>query len=107
MKRVGFLLKVKESMMDEYKQHHEHVWAEMQEALRRSGWHNYTLFMRGDGLIFGYFETPVDFQTALDQIAQEDVNPRWNAFMEPYFENLGGQLVDESMLELEEYFHLD
>jgi L-rhamnose mutarotase len=107
MKRVGFLLKVKESMMAEYKEHHENVWPEMQEALTRSGWHNYTLFIRADGLIFGYFETPVDFQTALDNIAQEDVNPRWNAFMEPYFENLGDQLVDESMIELEEYFHLD
>ncbi len=107
MKRVGFLLKVKESMMEEYKKHHENVWPEMQDALKRAGWHNYTLFIRDDGLIFGYFETPVDFQTALDKIAQEEVNPRWNAFMEPYFENLGGQLVDQSMVELEEYFHLD
>lgn len=107
MKRVGFLLKVKEGLMPEYKKHHEHVWPEMQDALRRSGWHNYTLFIRDDGLIFGYFETPVDFQTALDKIAQEEVNPRWNAFMEPYFENLGDRLVDQSMIELEEYFHLD
>lgn len=107
MKRVGFLLKVKETMMEEYKKHHENVWPEMLDALKRTGWHNYTLFIRDDGLIFGYFETPVDFQTALDKVAQEEVNARWNAFMEPYFENLSGQLVDESMIELKEYFHLD
>ena len=58
-------------------------------------------------MIFGYFEAPVDFQTALDKIAEEDVNPKWNAFMNPFFENLGDVEVDESMIELEEYFHLD
>jgi L-rhamnose mutarotase len=79
----------------------------MQEALERSGWHNYSLFIRKDGLIFGYFETPVDFQTALDDIDHEQINPKWNEFMNPYFENPGDLEVDESMIELEEYFHLD
>ncbi len=32
----------------------------------RTGWRNYSLFMRGDGLLFGYFETPESFQAALD-----------------------------------------
>ena len=49
MKRVGFLLKVKTDKLEEYKQHHEAVWPEMLEALRRAGWHNYSLFMREDG----------------------------------------------------------
>ena len=33
MNRVGFLLKVKEDMIPEYKRHHENVWPEMREAL--------------------------------------------------------------------------
>jgi len=107
MKRVGFLLKVKKDKIEEYKKHHEAVWLEMQEALRRSGWHNYTLFMRDDGLVFGYFETPVDFQTALKAIQSEPINPKWNEFMAPYFEKLPDVAVDESMIEIEEYFHLD
>jgi len=107
MKRIGFLLKVKQEKVEEYKKHHENVWPEMQEALRRSGWHNYTLFIREDGLAFGYFEAPVDFQTALEKIQEEEVNPRWNEFMDPYFEKLPDFAVDESMIELEEYFHLD
>ncbi len=107
MKRIGFLLKVKPDKVAEYKKHHEAVWPEMQEALRRSGWHNYTLFIREDGLVFGYFEAPVDFQTALAAIQSEPINPRWNEFMAPYFEKLPDVAVDESMLELEEYFHLD
>lgn len=107
MKRVGFLLKVRADKVEEYKEHHRHVWPEMQAALRRNGWHNYSLFMRDDGLLFGYFETPVDFQTALAGMAGEEVNARWQEFMKPYFEALGGTRPDEAMLELEEVFHLD
>ena len=63
--------------------------------------------MRQDGLLFGYFETPENFQAALDGMAEEEVNVRWNEFMKPYFESLGDANPDESMLELEEVFHLD
>ena len=107
MKRVGFILKVKEGMLDDYRRHHEAVWPKMLQALERHGWHNYSLFMRGDGLLFGYFETPAGFQDALDGMAAEEVNDQWQAFMAPYCEALDGQNPDESMVELEEVFHLD
>jgi L-rhamnose mutarotase len=107
MKRVGFLLKVRQDKIQEYKERHKAVWPEMLDALRRTGWHNYTLFMRDDGLIFGYFETPDSFQTALEGMSQEEINTKWQDFMSPYFENLGGQHPDESMVELEQVFHLD
>lgn len=106
MKRVGFLLKVKESKIEEYKKHHETVWPEMLEALSRTGWHNYSLFMREDGLLFGYFETPDSFQAALDGMAEEEINAKWQEFMAPYFEDLGGAHADESMVQLEEVFYL-
>jgi L-rhamnose mutarotase len=38
---------------------------------------------------------------------KEEINARWQAFMAPYFENLGGEQADENMVELEEVFHLD
>jgi L-rhamnose mutarotase len=107
MKRVGFLLKVKPDKIDEYKQHHERVWPEMLEALRRTGWHNYSLFLRDDGMLFGYFEAAESFQSSLDAMAREEVNARWQAFMGPYFEGLGGANPDETMQELAEVFHLD
>jgi L-rhamnose mutarotase len=107
MKRVAFLLKVKEDKIAEYKERHKAVWPEMLEALRRTGWHNYSLFMRDDGLLFGYFETPDSFQAALDGMAEEEVNARWQDFMASYFEGLSGAHADQSMLELEEVFHLD
>lgn len=107
MKRVGFLLQVKPDKIAEYKARHQAVWPEMLDALRRTGWHNYSLFMRDDGLLFGYFETPSSFQTALDGMAREEINARWQDTMAPFFENLSGAHADQSMVELQEVFHLD
>ena len=107
MRRVGFLLKVRQDKLEEYKARHKKVWPEMLDALRRTGWHNYSLFMRDDGLLFGYFETPESFQAALAGMSKEEINRQWQEFMAPFFENLSGAHADESMVELEEVFHLD
>ena len=107
MKRVAFLLKVKSDKIEEYKRHHENVWPEMLDALRRTGWHHYSLFMGADGLIVGYFETPESFQKALEGMSHEEINAKWQDLMAPYFENLGGAHSDQSMQELVEVFHLD
>ena len=55
MQRVGFRLQVRPEMMDEYVHRHEQVWPEMLQALRDTGWTNYSLFLdRNDGTLFGY-----------------------------------------------------
>jgi len=105
MKRVGFLLKVKADRLDEYKAHHHHVWPEMLAALRESGWRNYSLFLREDGLLFGYFETPTSLAHAQSLMAEKEVNTRWQQLMAPYFEE--NVRPDDSFIELEEVFHLD
>src|SRR5207249_9133952 len=107
MQRVAFLLKVRQEKIAEYKAHHQAVWPEMLDALRRNGWHNYSLFMREDGLLFGCFETPDGLQHALDGMAREAINAQWQDLMSPYFENLGGAHADQNMQELVEVFHLD
>ena len=107
MKRIGFLLKVKSDRLEEYKARHAAVWPEMLDALRRTGWHNYSIFAREDGLLFGYFEAPESFQAALDGMAKEEINSRWQDFMAPFFENLAGAHADQSMVQVEEIFHLD
>jgi L-rhamnose mutarotase len=105
MKRVGFLLKVKADRLDEYKEHHRRVWPEMLDALRESGWRNYSLFLREDGLMFGYFETPHSLAHAQALMETKEVNTRWQQMMAPYFEE--NVRPDESFMELEEVFHLD
>ena len=106
MQRVGFVLKVKADRLAEYKERHTAVWPEMLAALRATGWHNYSLFLRDDGLLFGYLET-LDFDQALAGMAEKNVNARWQAEMAPFFESLDGQRPDEGLLQLEEVFHLD
>jgi L-rhamnose mutarotase len=107
MTRVSFLLKVKAEKIEEYKAHHKAVWPDMLAALSKTGWHNYSLFMRPDGLLVGYFETPESFDAARAAMAKEEVNDRWQTFMAPYFESVSGEHADDMMVGLEEVFHLD
>jgi len=87
--------------------HHEQVWPEMLQALRDAGWHNYSLFVRDDGLLFGYFETPESLQAAQARMAEQVVNTRWQEFMAPFFESPNNARPDELFVELTEIFHLD
>ena len=79
MKRVGFLLKVRQDMIEEYEAHHRAAG-----YAGGNGWHNYSLFMREDGLMFGYFETEDSFGAALEGMSKEDANRRWQDMMRPF-----------------------
>ena len=106
MERVCFLLRVRQDRLAEYKERHREVWTEMRQALTETGWGNYSLFLRDDGLLVGYLETP-DFEASLRQMAEREVNARWQASMGPFFEEPEGRRPDEGMFRLEEIFHLD
>lgn len=106
MQRVCFLLKVKQDRLAEYKRRHAQVWPDMLKALRATGWHNYSLFLREDGLLVGYLETE-DFDAALKGMAKRDVNTRWQTEMAPFFEEIGEANADQAMVRLEEVFHLE
>ena len=64
------MLKVKQDRLDEYKEHHNAVWPDMLDTLRRNGWHNYSLYMRDDGTLFGYFEAEESFEASLDRLVE-------------------------------------
>lgn len=106
MQRVCFLLKVKPERLEEYKARHQAVWPAMRQALAETGWHNYSLFLRDDGLLVGYLETP-DFEAARAAMAEREINAKWQAEMGPFFEALAGRHPDEGLLVLEEVFHLE
>ena len=107
MKRVCFLLKVKKDRLVEYRRRHAAVWPEMLEALRETGWRNYSLFVRDDGMLVGYVEIATDFDTARAEMAKREVNARWQKDMAPFFEAIEGRRPDEAMMTLEEVFHLE
>lgn len=98
-------MQVKPDRLEEYKVRHESVWPEMRQALSAAGWHNYSLFLRADGLLVGYLETP-DFNRALSEMAGTDVNRRWQESMKEFFVCETGLAADEQMRPLPEVFHL-
>jgi L-rhamnose mutarotase len=104
--RICFVLQVKPERLDEYKARHRAVWPDMQAALRETGWRNYSLYLRGDGLLVGYLE-PVDFEASRAGMAKRRVNELWQAEMADFFLVPPGVKPDEAMRPLEEVFHLD
>src|SRR6478752_6359966 len=105
MKRVCFLLKVRQERLAEYRERHAAVWPEMQAALTATGWRNYSLFLRDDGLLVGYLETE-DFERARAAMDRTEVNARWQKEMAGFFEELDGAAPDAAMVPLSEVFHL-
>ena len=104
MIRVGFMMHIREDKIDEYKKFHENVWPEMKDALTRNGWHNYTLFIKPDGTVFGYVETPEGLQKASDGMKLEEINEKWQTTMAQF--TPAGMKPDDTFFEMEEYFHL-
>jgi len=106
MQRACFQLQVRPDRIEEYVARHAAVWPEMLEALAENGWHNYSLFLRDDGLLIGYVETP-SIEEAVAGMATTDVNARWQAEMSEFFEELGDARPDTGFVQLREVFHLE
>ena len=106
MERVCFQLQVKPDRIEEYTARHRAVWPEMLDALVAAGWRNYSLFLRRDGQLVGYFETP-SLDEALLRMAETDVNQRWQGEMAEFFEDLGDARPDTGFVRLDEIFHLE
>lgn len=104
--RICFLLQVRPERAAEYRRRHAAVWPEMLEALRAAGWHNYSIFLREDGLLVGYLECE-DFAAAQAAMQETEVNARWQAQMAPFFVLDQGAAPDAAMRPLPEIFHLD
>ena len=103
--RYCFSLQVRPDRLAEYEERHRAVWPDMLAALRDTGWRNYSLFLRADGLLIGYVEAD-DLAAAQAGMAATPVNARWQREMAPFFVDLQGD-PDEGFVLLEEVFHLE
>lgn len=103
--RVCFQLQVRPERIAEYRERHTAVWPEMLRALQNTGWNNYSLFLREDGLLIGYLETP-DLAAAQAGMAATEVNARWQAQMGEFFVDLDSA-PDAGFLQLTEVFNLE
>ena len=106
MARYCFLLQVRPELLPEYRERHAAVWPDMLAALAATGWRNYSIFARPDGLLVGYVEAD-DLDAAQAAMAATEVNGRWQAEMARYFTGLDGRGPDEAFVLLEEIFNLD
>ncbi len=106
MPRYCFSLQVRPDRMEEYVERHRTVWPEMLDALEETGWRNYSLFLREDGLLIGYVESD-DLVAAQAAMAATEVNARWQAEMAPYFTQLEGAPDEGGFVLLHEVFNLD
>jgi L-rhamnose mutarotase len=106
MNRYCFLLQVRPDRLAEYRDRHRQVWPDMLAALRASGWHNYSLFLRDDGLLVGYVESD-DLAAAQAAMEATEVNARWQAQMAGFFTGLDGRRPDEGFQLLDEVFNLE
>jgi L-rhamnose mutarotase len=104
MPRVCFTLKLRADTLPEYMERHRNVWPEMQDALRATGWKNYSLFVGPGPMLIGYVEVE-DFAKAIEGMKAFPVNERWQAEMLPFFDS--GDKADDAMRPLPEVFHLD
>ncbi|MEC5151725.1 L-rhamnose mutarotase [Cryobacterium sp. GrIS_2_6] len=103
--RVCFQLQVKPELIPEYRRRHAAVWPDMLLALKSTGWNNYSIFLRDDGLLIGYFET-ASLAAAQAGMAATEVNARWQAEMGDFFVALDGA-PDTGFLPLTEIFNLE
>jgi len=106
MKRVCFLLRIRKDKVEEYRKVHEPVWPEMRAAIRDAGLKNYSLFLRPDGLLIGYFEAE-DPEGALRKVGETEVNKRWQERMAPYFESGSGDLREGAPEWVDQIFFLE
>jgi L-rhamnose mutarotase len=77
----------------------------MLREIAASGRRNYTLFLRPDGLLIGYYEC--DDPTASDAyLASSAVAADWERDMAPFFDDLAGR-PDQGATALAQIFNLD
>ncbi len=104
--RVCFYLQVRPELLDEYVAAHSAVWPEVLQAIRDAGRRNYSLFLRPDGLLVGYYETDDDAVSAR-ALAMDSRTSRWERAMAKFFVSLDGERADQAAPKLEEVFNLD
>lgn len=106
MERVCFQLRVKPERLDEYVERHAAVWPDMLHAIADAGRRNYSLFLRDDGLLIGYYETDDDAASAR-RLADDPRTAAWEADSAEFFVDLPGARPDQGAPRLREVFHLE
>ena len=96
---------VKPHLLDEYVRRHAAVWPEMLAAIQESGRSNYSLFLRPDGQLIGYFEVE-SLHASERALAENAVTALWESEMSDFFVASDGR-ADQNLQRLTEIFNLE
>jgi L-rhamnose mutarotase len=106
MQRICFQLQVRPDHIDAYIERHAAVWPEMLQAIKDAGRRNYSIYLRDDGLLIGYYETDDDAESAR-RLAADPRTAAWEADAAGFFVSLESSRPDQGAPQLREVFHLE
>lgn len=103
MNRVGFTMKLKPGMKDEYRRRHDKIWPELVDLLRASGVSDYVIYLdEKTGTLFA--SQKVSGEGGSQDLGKTEVVQRWWEYMADLMETN----PDDSpvTIPLEEVFYL-
>jgi L-rhamnose mutarotase len=104
MIRKAFMMSVNAGQEAEYEKRHRPIWKELEDALRKHGVHNYSIYLHPETRqLFGYVE--IEDESRWNAIAQTPICRKW-------WKHMAGIMPSNpdnspKSLELREVFHLD
>lgn len=95
MERIAFHLEIVDGQREAYREEHENVPEDLEEAYLESGagLETYSVFEK-DGHVFGYMA--VEDPAAIEEVMEEsDAQAAWNEVMDPILEDADDVWMDE------------
>jgi len=104
VERICFRFEIYPGQEAEYKRRHDEIWPELVEAIKASGFSNYSIFRRGLEIV-AYVECEPDVATAFAKLSAYEANERWSE----WFQDVIVALTDENgnLFTIDEVWHLD
>ena len=110
MKYLGLTINLKDDpqVIAAYKEHHRHVWPEVEASLRRAGIERSRIFLLGRRL-FMYMEVAddADGPTYVARYLEEPKAVEWEKLMAPLFEVVPEAKPGETWAKMEPIFELN
>ena len=102
MKRVAFVMRLKDGGLAEYRRHHDNIWPELVAEIEKSGIAQITIF-ENDPMLVLYSE--VYDEDAWNKLWSSEVHDRWGEIMNPLMFFGPDGKVDSTTVN--EIFHLE
>lgn len=102
MKRVAFVMRLKDGGLADYKRHHDNIWPELVAEIEKSGIAQITIF-ENDPMLVLYSE--IHDVDAWNKLWSSEVHDRWGEIMNPLMFFGADGKVDSTAVN--EIFHLE